>query len=96
MIAVVYFAAAAFGSFCLGVLLGQFIRLPGLTAVCDNAGPFSAICIMVAVWMCCWSQITLYRSTRELRLLGAELRRDVVPERYEVQGHPNESAQFPV
>ena len=75
MRAVVYFAAAAFGSFGLGVLLGQFIRLPGLTAVCDNAGPFSAICIMVAVWMCCWNQITLYRSTRELRLLGADLRR---------------------
>lgn len=72
--ATVRFAALGLGSFALGALMGQFVRLPGFGVVCDNSGLLSAICIMVAVWMCCWSQINLYRSTREVRFLGAELR----------------------
>ena len=58
----------------LGFVAGQFIRLPGLTVVCDNPVPFSAISILFAVYLCLWSQWTLYRSTREVRLLGADLR----------------------
>ena len=74
----VYFMSAAFGSFALGALMGQFVRLPGLSAVCDNAVVFSAFCIAVAVWTCFAIQLFLYRTSKELRLLGAELRQGIM------------------
>ena len=66
--------ALAFGSFALGALMVQFVRLPGLSVVCDNATPFYAICICTAVWLCFGIQLAMYRTGKELRLLGADLK----------------------
>ncbi len=68
------FVAAPIGMFVLGAAFERFIGLPGAGAVCINALPFSAIGIMIAVLMCVLSQLILYRTGMELRMLGAELR----------------------
>ena len=66
-------AAFMGGMGVFGFIAGQFIRLPGLEVVCDNALPFSALCILISVGLCTWSQLKMSRSIRELRVLGDDL-----------------------
>ena len=65
------------GFVLFGFVAGQFVRLPGVGVVCDNALLFMTACVVLSVLVCALNQWIAYRFTIELRFLGEELRQTV-------------------